>query len=97
MAPFRLSRLSSKSKLKPEAQAEEAAPGGGQRAEADEVRGGLWGEEGGRSGLGAGLVGCIRAFFSAHTRIQTVSFVHPNCDRVHVCVPGACRRQGRRQ
>ena len=89
MAPFRLSRLSSKSKLKPEAQAEEAAPGGGQRAEADEVRGGLWGEEGGRSGLGAGLVGCIRAYFAAHA--------HPNYDRVHVCVPGACRRQGRRQ
>ena len=85
MAPFRLSRLSSKSKLKPEAQAEEAAPGGGQRAEADEVRGGLWGEEGGRSGLGAGLVCCIRAYFAAHTQ----PFMHPNCDRVHVCVPGA--------
>ena len=50
----------------------------------DEVRGGLWGEEGGRSGLGAGLVGCIRAYFAAHTQ--------PSCIRivtVCMCVPGA--------
>ena len=45
----------------------------------DEVRGGLWGEEGGRSGLGAGLVGCIRAYFAAHTQ--------PSCIRiVTVCM-----------
>ena len=50
----------------------------------DEVRGGLWREEGGRSGLGAGLVGCIRAYFAAHTQ--------PSCIRivtVCMCVPGA--------
>ena len=40
MAPFRLSRLSSKSKLKPEAQAEEAAPGGLERGTLNGAEGG---------------------------------------------------------